>query len=652
MAILMDVLSDIPRIQRRKFKKVFELLEDKYCVRTPVMESAKIGQVVIEGPYQTWLVIGFHEQKPTPVQLYKFFQFNNSLLAQGFTPLKYLAVTENDSLLSDLAENTKMLTPVTKLDFFVSGHELIRRHLTESSQQQYEWMKINLFPESKIEAICTTRRKLINHDNSAKLQSLFLDFDQENATKLDMLDTEVVPKESIENKVRLINGVAGCGKTLILINRALLYCKKFPEKKVILLIHNKPVTKDISYKIEHFLGGTPKNLEVKTFHAFALMQQTQAHGRTKPLFGGKPLNPIKTEILNDKHPSFKELKLSDVQIWSELEYINDYLIENEKSYLQYERQGRGFALQQSQRQLIWQLYELMLKKMCVTQGYLASTYIRELCLNQTEENNSKLKKYDHILVDEAQFFAPSWLQLVKQSLNPYGQLFMCADPNQGFLKNRLSWKSVGLNVRGRTKKLSYSYRTTYEIMIAANALLSSLNENSDDFIKPNFDKMERGSKPSVIYSDTPQDEQAKFLNELHQCSQQPDLSLNQIMVLCSEAISPWTLAKNIERKLGEGSVNNLNDSYAAQIKDYGNQIKLMSINSCTGMEAGITFVLGVGDILNQSKNINLHEDEKESLHQESTRKLYVAMTRAGQKLVLFSTEKMPDSLRGLIDVVD
>ncbi|SGZ09234.1 UvrD-helicase domain-containing protein [Moritella viscosa] len=647
MAIFMDALSDLPRIQRRKFKKTFELLKDKYCIRTPVMKDAKIGQVVIEGPCQTWLVIGFHEKIPTSEQLNIFFQFNKSLSELGFIPLKYLAVTEEDSLIIAQAEDTKMLTLVNKQDFFDNGHELIRQNLVESSLQQYEWIKINLFPESKIEAVCSTRRKLINHDNTAKLQSLFLDFDQESATKLDMLDSEIAPKESIENTVRLINGVAGCGKTLILINRALLYCNKFPEKKVILLIHNKPVTSDITHKIENFLGGIPKNLSIKTFHSFALMQQNKINGRTKPLFGDKSLSLIKAEILNNKHSSFKELKLSDVQIWSELEYINDYLIEDKNSYLEYERQGRGFAIQQSQRQLVWQLYELMLEKMCMSQGYLPSTYIRGLCLNQSGE----LNKFDHILIDEAQFFAPSWLQLVKKSLHSYGQLFMCADPNQGFLKNRLSWKSVGLNVRGRTKKLSHSYRTTYEIMIAANALLSSLNESGEDFIKPNFDKMERGSKPLVIYSDTPQDEKTRFLNELHQCTEQPGISLNQIMVLCGGSITPWVLAKNIEDKIGKGCVNNLNGSYAPQAQNYANQIKLMNINSCTGMESGITFVLGVGDILIQSKNINLKEDEKESIEQESIRKLYVAMTRAGQKLVLFSTEEMPSCLHELTDVV-
>ena len=76
-------------------------------------------------------------------------------------------------------------------------------------------------------------------------------------------------------------------------------------------------------------------------------------------------------------------------------------------------------------------------------------------------------------------------------------------------------------------------------------------------------------------------------------------------------------------------------------QNYGTRIRLATINSCTGMEAGVVFVLGVSHLLNALNNLNLDEEERRALYQEQTRKLYVAMTRAGQKLVLFSAEKLP-----------
>ncbi|MBF4227350.1 ATP-dependent helicase, partial [Vibrio anguillarum] len=308
-----------------------------------------------------------------------------------------------------------------------------------------------LFPESAIHSQCTTRKSVSRVDNKASLQQFFLDYDQELATRFDMLEQADVSEESQDDfSVRLINGVAGSGKTLILINRAIAFCKKHPDKKALLVIHNKPVTSDIKHKFEEWLGGAPSNLKIETFHQFALNQQKKVanNWRLTPLFGDKDIEPLRSQILCDTNESYTQLKLTDGQIWSELEYINEYLIKDENEYLEYERQGRGFALQKSQRVHIWKLYEMVVQTMSSPKGYLPSLYIKDLALL---EDTSVLEKFDHILVDEAQFFAPSWLQLVKMSLISNGAIFLCADPNQGFLKSRLSWKSVGFNVRGRTK---------------------------------------------------------------------------------------------------------------------------------------------------------------------------------------------------------
>ena len=52
--------------------------------------------------------------------------------------------------------------------------------------------------------------------------------------------------------------------------------------------------------------------------------------------------------------------------------------------------------------------------------------------------------YDVVLVDEAQFFAPVWFEIVQTLVRPQsGHLFLAADPTQGFLRQGVSWKSLG-----------------------------------------------------------------------------------------------------------------------------------------------------------------------------------------------------------------
>ncbi|EMA9068554.1 DEAD/DEAH box helicase [Vibrio parahaemolyticus] len=647
----MESITGLDRKVRRHFKKVLSRLSDEFIVREPLLDESKIAPIVLEGPCKSWLMIGWHEKQPNETELAKWRCFNSDLLSKGYQPIKYLAVVEEDLGHKATSEEQadRFIHILDQKGFYIDGEKNIVDLLTESPLEQYYWVKKTLFPESAIHSQCTTRRSVSRVDNTASLQQFFLDYDQELATRFDMLEQADVSEDSQDDfSVRLINGVAGSGKTLILINRAIAFCKKHPDKKALLVIHNKPVTSDIKHRFEEWLGGAPSNLKIETFHQFALNQQKKVskNWRLTPLFGDKAVEPLRAQIFCDTNESYTQLKLTDGQIWSELEYINEYLIKDEDDYLEYERQGRGFALQKSQRLHIWKLYEMVVQTMSSPKGYLPSLYVKDLALR---EDSKGLEKFDHILVDEAQFFAPSWLQLVKMSLISNGAIFLCADPNQGFLKSRLSWKSVGFNVRGRTKRLNYSYRTTYEIMVAANALIEGIEDDADDFVKPDLERMERGVKPQIIYSHTLQDEKIRFLNELSECCRTDDIPLQQVMVLCSGSYSPWSLKRDIENTLGKGTVVNCNDW--KDIKDnIGGKIRLMSINSCTGMESGVTFVLGAGELMNQAKNIDLDDAERELAQKESLRKLYVSMTRAGQRLALFSTEKLPEGVHEYVEL--
>ncbi len=641
-------ISSLDRSVRRHFKKVFNRLRDGYYVREPILDENKVAPVIIEGPNHTWLLVGWHKVHPTIVDLSASIEFNHSLGLSGYSPIRYLAVVEQPlSLLDSLESLPEYIEVIDQDEFFESGDMYIETLSNRVSGKQTDWIKQVLFPESIVQFQCTTRGGAITRDNSASLKNFFLDYDQELAVHLDML--EKVDESDVHEEdfsVRLINGVAGSGKTLILIARALLLCRKYPDKKVLLVIHNKPVTENIKYRIEAYYGGEPDNLDVRTFHSFALKQIIRLSGFVKPLFNDRYLEGIKKQVLSENQGGYSDLSLSDDQIWSEIEYINEYLIQDEATYLEYERQGRGFALQKSQRAIIWRLYEVAMRMLSGPQGYLPSLYIREMAMSG---DVNRIEKYHHILVDEAQFFAPSWLQLIKRSLYSDGHIFMCADPNQGFLKSRLSWKTIGLNVRGRTKRLPYSYRTTYEIMVAANALLKGLNENTEDFVQPDLERMERGRKPQVVYSITPQDELRRFLNELSDCVKAQHIPMEQVMVLCSGCYSPWELKRLMEQRVGRNTVINCNDSTEVN-GDWGSRIRLMNINSCTGMESGVTFVLGVGELISQSKNLDLLDSELSDVYKESIRRLYVAMTRAGQKLVLFSTECLPEHLDEFVDV--
>ena len=105
--------------------------------------------------------------------------------------------------------------------------------------------------------------------------------------------------------------------------------------------------------------------------------------------------------------------------------------------------------------------------------------------------------------------------MIKLSLAPGGHLFLCADPNQGFLRSRLSWKRAGLDVAGRTKKLRNAYRTTRAMLEAAHQVLSgATSDDPEEFLRPDYSHMEMGAPPVLLQVASAQDAVDRVANEI------------------------------------------------------------------------------------------------------------------------------------------
>jgi hypothetical protein len=80
--------------------------------------------------------------------------------------------------------------------------------------------------------------------------------------------------------------------------------------------------------------------------------------------------------------------------------------------------------------------------------------------------------YRHEIVDEAQDLHPAQWRLVRAAVPPGpDDLFIVGDPHQRIYDNRVSFTSLGIQVRGRRRRLTLNYRTTQEILAWAVSLL-------------------------------------------------------------------------------------------------------------------------------------------------------------------------------------
>ena len=155
--------------------------------------------------------------------------------------------------------------------------------------------------------------------------------------------------------------------------------------------------------------------------------------------------------------------------WEQVILAQD--LHTEQAYLTCARTGRGRPLTKAQRSQVWQVTQQ------VTAELKAANQATHLQL--ANEATRLLRQagtlaYRHILVDEAQDLHPAQWRLLRAAVAPGpDDLFIAADPHQRVYDNRVSLASLGISVRGRSRRLSLNYRTTQEILAWTVPLLGT-----------------------------------------------------------------------------------------------------------------------------------------------------------------------------------
>lgn len=657
-------------------KRRLNTLDDNHVVRRPLRPQGCAAHLFIEHRTLGWLAVVIEDapfSEIDPAQLFgseRLQQLERRVqrLQQQLKPEHADSETAVPSMVimwgcspdevSSLARHMGTLGGehmhfVSREQFVQQGTSLIHELLRPVSDETAQRILGTHFPESEIPAERTVKRTF-QRDNSAKLQRYFLDHQQEWASKLD-LDMPLEQSSTAKDlSVRLVNGVAGSGKTLIAVNRAIMLAELLPRQRIQMLILNKAIVHDLKHRIARTRGYLPSNLDISTYHVWMGRQWRAMFGSGLKM----PANAKRAmrELVQQGRSRWPTLRFSDQQLIDELDYINNNLVVDEASYRQAKRTGRGFNLQPRERTQLWALYEFVCGALKEAGLRMWSAGPREICL-APEHLHARLATYDHILVDEAQFFAPSWFQTLKLSLAEGGQLFLCGDPNQGFMKHKLSWKSVGLDVTGRrTKKLRWSYRTTRCILEAANSVLSALRHgDEEDYLAPDFVGMEVGTRPLVRYTDSPQDALDSVANEVDALRSECCLPLSSMLVIYGDNVQKYALYQQLSKKLGAEKVWWMANNGAKDMSPPSGaeeHLRMVYLDSATGLEANVVLLVGIEPCFFQPIRTGLAEDEYVEQHEERARKLYMAMTRAGQKLILVSSQRLPESMAHLFDPIE
>jgi hypothetical protein len=508
-------------------------------------------------------------------------------------------------------------------------------------------------PETVIPAAFTARAPAGARRRSkvtSTLADYLLDYEQEAIVKshlsLAAPDEATAPEElspggaelARDFRIQLVNGVAGSGKTLILLYRLRLLQNLFPRKSYQVLTHNRPLLREMEarYSLLSAEGG-------KAIHWHTFMQWCRRHWPRGQAFNVLP-DYRRSRILRSVWADeLRDSSITERMFVSELGWLKDNGIAQLDAYYELSRRGRGFRLSQEQRERMFraiQTYQLRLHKLEMMDWW----DVPRRYWHWIEEGTVVPPRFDVVLVDEAQFFAPLWFNIVREIVLPeVGHLFLAADPTQGFLHRGESWRSIaGIEVRGRAHLLRRSYRTTRKILkLALTFYRQRLPEGNPDQLVPVLKGMRAGKAPLLLRFDAPQDERQRIISEIKSAIER-GLPPKHLLILHASGKGVTALIEALDATLGAGSARDPKDVPP------GDFVRVTTLNAGAGLESPIVFVAGLQELFEQEGGLTLTDEDRGEMIEEHTRKLYMAFTRAGQRLILSCVGDVPAAFDHLV----
>ncbi|MEU9097422.1 UvrD-helicase domain-containing protein [Streptomyces sp. NPDC048361] len=284
-----------------------------------------------------------------------------------------------------------------------------------------------------------------------------------------------------------VTGGPGTGKTVVALHRVRHLLRTGREgDRILLTTFTNAMAAALRDSLALLLGDADARLldrvDVTTVDALAARVVREARGGSP-----KPLSAAAEKSAWSRAAAHEDLP------WSERflsqEFRNVVLaqgLRTPEEYLRCVRRGRGTQVGRVQRARLWRVMERftgdLASRDCATYTMVCDQAARILA--------ERVPRYRHVVVDEAQDLHPAqWRVLRACVAGQADDLFLVGDPHQRIYDSRVSLRSLGVNVRGRTSRLRLNYRSTEEILRWSASLLDGqpvgrLGEDDEDGAAP------------------------------------------------------------------------------------------------------------------------------------------------------------------------
>ncbi len=452
--------------------------------------------------------------------------------------------------------------------------------------------------------------------------------------EIDSKQIEFIHKDLKGHNILL--GSAGSGKTVLALAKFRDILAKDPLSKNLFVTYNATLAEQFKVNVRQIkeaergyrlFSASELPVDVYTYHALFLKLLSTKYSDGKPIYPKEKKRPehlIRGAIwycrkLEDNSEYEKHWQYFK----DEISFIQGFGRRSLEEYINEERIGcRIKNLPREKRRFYWAVYErykYLLEKECLCDYDGAGNAL----ISFLEEHHPN-GIYDNIIIDEAQDFSPMVIASIVRLLKKDGMLLYLGDEAQEIYGKRMSWKSSGLQVRNKITRLQKNYRNTKEIADFANTILTSdvLQKNLTEVLLS--ETISRGGEKPMLIDFIDEDIEIMVVCQLIRALKGKE----SICILCyqNEALKRWQKVLKIHNI--KAAICNSQDKLSEDATVF-----LSTYHSIKGLEFDNIIALDVNEDFLKGKPI-LEGEDMEQYHALGLRLLYVAATRAKNRLVI------------------
>lgn len=470
---------------------------------------------------------------------------------------------------------------------------------------------------------------------------------------LDRYLTTITPEQQTlahieQQRLLVIQGSGGSGKTTVAIHRLRYLADRIAtqpqllasgERRVIYLCFNRTLAEVASQMTDTvYSTQVPENVAVVNLHLWA-MKYLEQRGVLRSRGGGEAMyrrvrHDLEGSLANCMSGNVDNGRLTARFVAEEIKYvIIGRGIGRIEEYLNVERTGRKTGLRESERRMVWRLYEQILADRQLDNA-VDIEMLPAMALWEIADDPTFLR-YDAVIVDEAQDFTPIALRLaMRLAGNQPTRVTIFGDAAQSIYPSGFSWSLPELSPRSRELyRLTKNHRNTAQIYELADALLGHGvgPEEPEDYVTADR-PTSTGPVPVLV---TCLDRRTELSEVTARIRKQLDDGVfpQTIGVLCGTrkdkeemglALDVAGIPAEVQGKSGQNSIHITQPS-----------VKVLTMHSAKGLDFPHVYLVGLtNNGLPGARHDFPGADPYSYGLEQQRRLLYTSMIRAGQTLVM------------------